>query len=357
MGARFRIGAFGAATAVAGAGVTVAVVEIHGGAAAASPPAHVQTSTVQLTDLSATTSVSGTLEYTGSENVVNQTPGTLTWLAAEGSTVSRGQTIYRVDNTPVVLMYGSTPMWRTLTDGVSGPDVTELDNNLIALGYATRGELGTGDEYTSAETAAVKRWQAALGVTQTGNVQPGAVDFLPGAIRMGSTNVVVGQMVNPGMVVSPATDTTRDVDVPLPTSDEALVAAGDSVSVELPTGVSVPGTVSTIAPVATSSSGNGPNGGPASTIDVKVGLPDQSRLGSLDSAPVDVVITTQSVQNVLAVPITALTVLPSGGYAVDVVDGSTTHRVAVTPGLYTNSMVQVSGTGLAAGESVEVAST
>ncbi|HEX6493457.1 MAG TPA: hypothetical protein VF112_08080 [Candidatus Dormibacteraeota bacterium] len=353
MRARTRALALGAAAAVAGAAVCAAVIELHGGGAAAStPPPVTGTATVTRTDLSTTESVSGTLEYTGSEQVLCQTHGMLTSIAAEGSTVSRGQTLFDVDDTPVVLMYGTLPMWRTLTAGVSGPDVVQLDGNLIALGYATRAELGTGDTYTSAETAAVKRWQAALGVDQTGNVQLGAVDFLPGAIRMGSWTLRVGQQANPGMVVSPASDTTRSVDVPLDASKQALVNVSDQVRVELPTGVTVPGTVSRIARVAVSSG----NGGPASTIDVTVTLPDQSRLGSLDAAPVDVVITTQSVQNVLAVPITALTVLPDGTYAVDVVDGSRVHRVAVTTGLFSNSEVQVSGSGLEEGQSVEVPS-
>lgn len=360
MRARTRALALGSAAAVAGAAVSAAVIELHGGGAAAStPPPVTGTATVTRTDLSTTESVGGTLEYTGTEQVLCQTHGMLTSIAAEGSTVRRGQTLFDVDDTPVVLMYGALPMWRTLTAGVSGPDVVQLDSNLIALGYATRAELGTGDTYTSAETAAVKRWQAALGVAQTGSVELGAIDFLPGAIRMGSWTLQAGQQANPGTVVSPASDTTRSVDVPLDASKQALVRTGDQVSVELPTGVTVPGTVTKIAQVAVSSgngNGGGGNGGPASTIDVTVSLADQSRLGSLDAAPVDVVITTQSVQNVLAVPITALTVLPDGSYAVDVVDGSTVHRVPVTTGLFSSSMVEVSGAGLQEGQSVEVPS-
>jgi len=272
--------------------------------------------------------------------------------------VSRGQTLYEVDGAPVVLMYGARPAWRTLTAGVSGSDVTQLDDNLIALGYATRSGLGTGDTYTAAETAAVKRWQEALGVDQTGTVQLGTVVFLPGAIRMGTHSVEVGAGVNPGMVVSAATDISRSVDVSLDASKQALVKVGDSVSVGLPTGVTVPGRVSDIARVAQSSGGNGNGGGGGSpTIDVTVSLPDQSRLGSLDAAPVDVTITTQSVQGVLAVPITALTVLPGGGYAVDVIESGGRHRVPVTTGLFSDSLVQVTGAGLQEGQSVEVPSS
>jgi len=54
---------------------------------------------------------------------------------------------------------------------------------------------------------------------------------------------------------------------------------------------------------------------------------------------------------------TALTVLPHGGYAVDVVEGGARHRVPVTPGLFSDSLVEVSGTGLHEGQSVEVPSS
>lgn len=355
---RARTAAFGVAgaAAIAVAGVTGAIVEGRGGSAAAAPSTPpVATAPVTRTDLSATQSLNGTLVYTGSRQVAGQAHGILTALAAEGSTASRGEKLYEVDGSPVILMYGARPAWRTLTKGVSGPDVQQLDDNLIALGYATRGELGAGDTYTDAETAAVKRWQRALGVDQTGDVQLGTVVFLPGAIRIGTHSVNTGAAVGPGMVVSTATDTTRSVDVSLDASKQALLKVGDAVSVGLPTGLSVPGTVSDIARVARSSSANGGGGSP--TIDVTVSLSDQSHLGNLDAAPVDVVITTQSVQGVLAVPITALTVLPGGGYAVDVIENGGRHRVPVTTGLFSASLVQVTGTGLREGESVEVPSS
>jgi multidrug efflux system membrane fusion protein len=355
---RARTAAWGiaGAAAIAVAGATGAILEGHGGSAAAAPSTQpAATATVTRTDLSTTEHVNGTLKYTGTHPVTSQAHGTLTQIAAEGSTVSRGETLYEVDASPVVLMYGERPAWRTLTRGISGPDVRQLDDNLIALGYATRGQLGTGDTYTDAETAAVKRWQKALGVDQTGNVQLGAVVFLPGAIRIGAHSVEPGAGVNPGMTVSAASDTSRAVDVSLDASKQALLRTGNAVTVSLPTGVDVPGTVTDLARVARTSGGNGGGGG--STIDVTVSLADQSHLGSLDAAPVDVVITTQSVQGVLAVPITALTVLPHGGYAVDVVEGGARHRVPVTSGLFSDSLVEVSGTGLHEGQSVEVPSS
>ena len=58
----------------------------------------------------------------------------------------------------------------------------------------------------------------------------------------------------------------------------------------------------------------------------------------------------------LAVPVSALVAL-AGGYAVDVVQGSTVHPVAVQTGLFSQTLVQVSGSGLTAGQRVQVPSS
>jgi len=360
---RAAAGAAGLAVLVAAGGAAIYLGKQHasGAAATTGQPQAAATATVTRTDLTTTESVNGTLGYTGTHDVTSQAHGTLTAVAAEGTTVLRGQTLFEVDGAPVVLLYGDRPAWRTLSVGVSdGPDVRQLDENLIAMGFATQQNLTPSDTYSDADAAAVKRWQKALGVNQTGTVELGSVVFLPGPIRMAAHRMETGATVNPGQVVSTATDTTRAVTVALDVAKQALVKVGDAVSIDLPTGSTVAGTVSSIASVArtSSSGGNGGGGGSGSsaTIDVTITIADQSRLGSLDQAPVDVVITTQSANGVLAVPITALTVLPNGRYAVDVVENGSRHRIAVTTGLFSRSMVEVSGDGLHEGQSVEVPS-
>jgi hypothetical protein len=77
---------------------------------------------------------------------------------------------------------------------------------------------------------------------------------------------------------------------------------------------------------------------------------------ALDQAPVNVNITTQRADGVLAVPVDALLALSSGGYAVQVVTGDTSRLVGVTTGLYADTMVQVSGPGITVGTKVEVPS-
>ena len=81
-------------------------------------------------------------------------------------------------------------------------------------------------------------------------------------------------------------------------------------SVTLPDGTTTPGVVSSVGTVATRS-GSGRN--PATTIPVQVTLTDPRAAGTLDQAPVTVNITTASVKNVLAVPVTALLARSPGG--------------------------------------------
>jgi hypothetical protein len=56
--------------------------------------------------------------------------------------VRQGQVIYQVSGAPVMLLYGHVPAWRDLSEGVTGPDVTELNAALVKLGYASAFALG-----------------------------------------------------------------------------------------------------------------------------------------------------------------------------------------------------------------------
>jgi multidrug efflux pump subunit AcrA (membrane-fusion protein) len=75
---------------------------------------------------------------------------------------------------------------------------------------------------------------------------------------------------------------------------------------------------------------------------------------------VNVSITTESVQDALAVPIDALLALAGGGYAIEEVQPNGVHRLLpVTLGLFDDEAgdVQISGPELAAGQRVVVPST
>src|SRR5689334_8297335 len=61
--------------------------------------------------------VAGTLGFGPEHPVESRLTGTVTALAAVGSTVVRGQALFRVDDRPVILLYGGLPAYRDLTAG------------------------------------------------------------------------------------------------------------------------------------------------------------------------------------------------------------------------------------------------
>jgi hypothetical protein len=131
----------------------------------APPPA---TQQVVRESLSSTTPVTATLGYADSYTVTGKGAGTLTSLPSAGQVIRQGQVLYRVDNgSPAVLLYGAVPAWRTLEEGLSGADVTQLNHDLVALGYADSSDISTlGWDYFSRETAyGVQRMESALGVS------------------------------------------------------------------------------------------------------------------------------------------------------------------------------------------------
>jgi hypothetical protein len=326
----------------------------HGNGALSAP----ETQPVTRQNLSSTTPVSATLGYAGSYTVTGTGSGTLTWLPSPGQVVSQGQVLYQVDNgSSVVLLYGTVPAWRTLDEGVTGADVSQLNHDLVMLGDASSSGIGAAgwDEFSSATAAGVAKLQSALGVSgRSGSLSLGSLVFEPGKLRVAT---VTGSLGGPasGPVLT-ATSDRHVVMIPLDASQQSEVKAGDAVSVTLPDGSSTPGTVSSVGTVATTSTSG--NGTTTTTIPVTVTLTDASAAGSLDQAPVTVYITTASVRRALVVPVGALLAQSSGGYAVEVAgSGGTRRLVPVTVGIFddTSGLVQVTGR-LRPGERVVVPS-
>ena len=355
---RFRLVAVATVVVLAIAGVVSAW-----SAGAFSPPASSgneqgqpapATQPVVRTDLSVQTSVNGALGYIATYTVDGRGGGTLTWLPTTGRVIRQGQVLYKTDLTdPVLLLYGTLPDWRTLDEGMTGADVTQLNHDLVSLGYASSAAISAlgWDYYSWKTTAAVEGLQSAAGISSpSGSLAQGSVAFEPTAIRV---TQLLGTVGNPasGPVLGGTSD-QRVVNIPLSASDESEVAAGDTVRVTLPDGSSTPGKISSVGTVASGS-------GSEATIPVTVQLADPSAAGSLDQAPVTVEITAESVRNVLAVPVEALVAQSTGGYAVEVIGpGNSRRLVTVTPGLFddANSDVQVTG-NLAPGEQVVVPAT
>jgi len=347
------------------------------------PP--VSTASVVEGKLSAIVSKDGTLTYQGQPDgtpysVINQAAGTYTKLPPVGQVISQGEVLYRADDSPVVLLYGPTPAYRTLSLGATGADVAELNADLVALGYASAAELNpTSASFGTATASALQKLQATLGVTQNGVLSLGQAVFEPTALRVTIVSAQLGASTQSGQTVMQASSTARQVQVALAASEQTDVAVGDKVTITLPNNKATPGVVSSVGAIATcpsssTSGGSTPSvaapgtdactsarsGTSTPTIAVYITPSDATATGTWDQAPVKVGITTASVPHALAVPVTALVAQSGGGYAVEMVDASGPDRlVTVSLGLFDDAegLVQVTGAGLAAGQKVVVPAT
>nr|WP_244994231.1 peptidoglycan-binding protein [Actinomadura coerulea] len=237
-------------------------------------------------------------------------------------------------------------MYRTLREGVSGKDVRQLEGNLRALGY---GGLTVDGEFTGATRAAVQEWQADRGLEETGQVDAGQVVFLDGAVRVREVTAPEGKRIAQGQPVLTVAGTRRVVHVDLDADKQGLAEKGARVSVELPGGASVKGTISEVGGVARTT-GSGQDQKTTVGVDISIG---DARTGRLDEAPVSVELESERREGVLSVPVEALLALREGGFGVEVVDGSR-RLVPVRAGAFGGGRVEVAGSGLREGMKVGV---
>src|SRR5258708_461218 len=187
-----------------------------------------------------------------------------------------------------------------------GPDITELQANLIALGDATGLLSAPTGQFDVLTDDAVQRWQAAVGYQVTGQIAVGQIIFLPAVVRVGALNVAPGQNASPGEAPYQVTTTRRTVTVPV-NPDLPPVAPGQDVSIILPSNATTPGKITAVgpAPPGAGAPGSGsPQSGASTVLTVAPGRPPETGTGT--AVPVQVSLTVQSVRGVLAVPVSAL---------------------------------------------------
>ncbi|GAA1295155.1 peptidoglycan-binding protein [Saccharothrix xinjiangensis] len=339
-------GVVAAAVLVAGAG-GVAAVAVAGQDRVAEvvpdPPGG--TATADRGDLVQQEQVGGTLGYAGSYQVTARAGGVLTWLPAPGSVVRHDERVFAVDDRPVPLWRGDTPLWRRVGAGVGkGSDVALVEQNLKDLGLFS----GTPDDaFTWTTAAALREWQRAKGLERTGALDVGDVVVLPGEIRVTEVTSVLG--AGAGGPVLRASGTGRLVTVEMPVAKQAIAREGAEVEVRLPGGARTKGAVASVGTVAR----NRDDG--TAVIDVLVTLVDPAAAGGLDGAPATVHFTTERREGVITVPVNALLALPGGGYGVEVVRPGGVDLTPVELGLFGNGRVEV--TGVAEGAEVRVATS
>ncbi|KMS90501.1 hypothetical protein ABZT16_21420 [Streptomyces flaveolus] len=344
----------------------------HGDAGHARPAGvpSAQTTLVRRTDLSDSKALPGTLGYGAAVTVKGAGKGLITKLPASGSTVTRGKPLYWVDDQPVTVFYGDTPVFRTLDGaavkaGASGADVTVLADNLKALGYdigpeprTTQSSTGTGKApgavLTPSLLDALKRWQRDTGRQQTGTLSVGQVVVLPGAVRVGAVKAQLGDPAEEDVLS--VTSLRKSVAVTVEAGDAARIHQGDKVFITLPDTKQVPGKVTSVGTTVQGGPGDASDasdGDTSPSLRVTVVPEDSASVENLDAASVRVTFTTETRKNVLTVPVGALLALQEGGYALQRPGG---ELVAVKTGLFARGQVEVSGAGIEEGQRVVTAS-
>jgi hypothetical protein len=350
------------------------------------PPASAITVAVERKTLSSTVIAQGTVTYTGATpltltGAVGSPPGTeapatqiVTRAPAAGTTLRTGDRLMEISGRPVFVLPGSVPMYRTLADGAQGQDVRQLQAALSTLGF---GRL-RGGIFDAATAAAVNRWYERAGYEPqaTGDTPPkftvpsGEVLFLNTLpVRLDAITTRPGAAAT-GQIGT-ATDSAVIVQGALPSADGHLVHSGLDVTLTLPDGTTLPGTLDIVGRDAAPPPSPGPVPGAAGGTDAQSGGSQDSpgstplRLSAKDPAAL-AGFAGQSVKigievgrtngDVLTVPIAAVVTGADGTARVQLARaGGRFEDVPVKLGLSAQGVVEVSGT-LGAGDRVVVGS-
>ena len=325
------------------------------GGTKASPAAQepATTAMVEQGPLSAVVSLDGTLSYRARSDgspysVINQARGTYTALPEVGAKIGCRGVLYRVDDSPVLLLCGTMPAYRDVHEGDAGRDVRQLNRNLHLAGRA----------FTGRTRAALERLQRRKGLAATGKLELGDAVFLPRPLRIGKVAGELGGAARPGVQIAQATADALHVRVDLDASQQGEVKKGDRAQVTLPGNTSAKGKVARLGRVAQAPQGKDAEPA-AATVPAFISLDDPGAARGLESAPVQVDVMTKGVESALSVPVTALVGKAGGGLAVEVVRaGGQRELVAVRAGLFDDAhgRVEVEG-ALRQGEHVVVPSS
>lgn len=330
--------------AVAASAGVVAFTQMASSTTAAPAPAVQPPSTAPVTrkDLIDRIKVDGELGNGQARQVTGRKQGTLTNVPKVGEVIDRGGALYEVDAVPIPLLLGGVPLYRELSQGVpDGSDVTQLQENLIALGYTEVGKAN--GKFAAGTTKALKRWQKERKTEQTGKLAPGDAVVLPNPVRVSSVTAQLGAPADGGILM--VTGTERLVTAKLTDSQKPLAKPEAKVQVLLKDGRTTVGTVREIGETADS---DGKDPKPIATIT----LDDTALAGTLEPGTVTVQLDGEQRKGVLTVPVQALLALREGGYALEVLDNGNRKLVAVQTGMFAEGLVEVSGEGLTEGAQV-----
>ncbi len=272
--------------------------------------------------------------YSPAGTVSAPAAGIITWLAAEGASVSTNQVLARVDDQPIVLLTGEEPAYRGLATGDEGSDVHQLESALVELGFDPDGTVSVDELFTANTAAMVMRWQEEVGLESTGSVSEQSVVFVPVDTVLVRTHVSeVGATVGAGTALFDITTTQRRFTFAVSATDRSTIETGDVVDVRYPDRSTIEATVTATSPAADGTS----------TVSAAISDPTAEPT-AIDVIPVSISWTGDESVAAQTVPTGAILRLDSGDYVVErqLTDGQT-EFVSVEVGEQLGSTIEIIG--------------
>ena len=325
--ARMTVVALGAVAMVLGGCSTGADDGVAGGGLA--------TVEVLTTDLVATKSLAGEVAPAEQRALPNRAQGIVTALPEIGAVIDAGETLFVVNEQPVVLLLGDVPAYRTMALGDVGSDVEQLERGLVALGFDASEQVVVDGTFDEATEIAVGEWQGSLGIESSGVVELGRVAFSTEAVRVLKLLAAVGQ---PAMgAVLEVSSLSRMVLVRADADEAAeFLPIGGAVVLEISGAQARDGVVLNVRVAE----GMPSDRERAVWVEIEAG---EVATEILDGTPVRVRAERTEATDVLAVPVAALLALAEGGFAVERLEAGVPVVVSVETGAFAGGLVAISG--------------
>lgn len=284
-------------------------------------------------------------------------PRVLTGIPDDGTELDRGMVILKISGRPVFLFSGQVPSFRDLGPGVRGADVRQLEDGLARAGYdpgPRDGEYDAGTEQAVArlyadagfEAVVVSATQLEAMRTVEGDLIPGSqssagvhlpadeVLFVPALpIRVAELFLSLGEAVD-GPIGS-VTDATIAIDSSVPVESAGLIREGMTVLIDEPDlGIETTGVISQVA------DSPGTDGVDGFHVYFEVLVEEDAT--NVVNASVRLTIPIESTgEEVLVVPVSALTLGADGSSRVQRSDGGRLENITVEPGLSAQGLVAI----------------
>jgi peptidoglycan hydrolase-like protein with peptidoglycan-binding domain len=296
---------------------------------------------IELGDLTSTSEFTGQLGFGDAFPVPITAEGIVTGARAVGDVVDFGESLIEVDDRRVFLVEGDVPMFRELelaSPRIAGADVAQLQRFLVSQGFDRDGTLEVDGVFDSDTRRAVLDWQEATWQPETGRVTRADMVFSPEPLRV-SNEQRVGAVFDAVEV----TNWEPTVTVEVANRDRGLLEVGTPVTIEFGDGSTVAGTVSEQISVPQDD---------GTTMARATIEPDGEVPG--ETGQVTIAVDATIASDVMIVPVGALLALAEGGFAVEVVEGTSSRLVGVELGEILDGRAEISG-DLAVGDTVLVA--